>query len=190
MIDVGAAAAGLAGAWRLARLDRSGMRYFEATPEAFWRSFQAAIIAAPIYVVLVLLRSDDHPLSPDPVRAALIETIGYVIQWTAFPLAAWYLTRAFNVSGRYFGFMVAYNWANVLQFIAFLPVALLSASGMAAGGFVNIVALLFTAAVVYYQYFIARTALGIDALPALAFVAADFMIGLFLDAVETTMHMQ
>jgi hypothetical protein len=190
MIDVAAATTGLTGAWRLARLDRSGMRYFEATPEAFWRSFQAAAIAAPIYLVLVLLRADDHPLSPDPVRAALIEVIGYAIQWTAFPLAAWYLCRAFNCSGRYFGFMVAYNWANVLQFIAFVPVALLSASGMAPGGFVNVLALLFTAAVVYYQYFIARTALAVDMLPAIAFVATDFMIGLFLDAIETTMHMQ
>lgn len=190
MIDVGAAATGLAGAWRLARLDRAGMRYFEATPEAFWRSFQAAIVAAPIYALLVLLRADDHPLSPDPLRAALIEVIGYVIQWTAFPLAAWYLTRAFNCSGRYFGFMVAYNWANVLQFIAFVPVALLSASGWVPGSLVNILALLFTGAVVYYQYFIARTALAVDALPALAFVGTDFIIGLFLDAVETSMHMQ
>src|SRR6185437_6240761 len=93
MIDVAAATAGLAGAWRLARLDRNGMRYFEATLDGFWRSFQAAAVAAPIYLILVLLRTDDHPLSSDPVRATLIEAIGYVIDWTAFPLAAWYLCR-------------------------------------------------------------------------------------------------
>lgn len=190
MIDVGAAAAGLAGAWRLARLDRSGMRYFEATPEAFWRSFQAAIIAAPIYVVLVLLRSDDHPLSPDPVRAALIETIGYVIQWTAFPLAAWYLTRAFNVSGRYFGFMVAYNWASVLQVLASLPIVLISMSGLLPGGLVDIVYLLFLAGVFYYQYFIARIALAVDAVQAIAFVATDVVLSYVLDRVQTFMHMQ
>ncbi len=190
MIDVGAATAGLAGAWRLARLDRNGMRYFDATVDGFWRSFQAAVIAAPIYLLLVLLRADDHPLSSDPVRATLIEAIGYVIDWTAFPLAAWYLCRAFNCSNRYFGFMVAYNWANVLQMVVFVPVALLSAGAVLPGGLVNLLALALTAAVIYYQYFIARTALEVDVLPALGFVAVAFVIDVMLDAVETTMQLQ
>lgn len=190
MIDVAAATAGLAGAWRLARLDRNGMRYFDVTVDGFWRSFQAAVIAAPIYLVLVLLRTDDHPLSADPVRATLIEAIGYVIDWTAFPLAAWYLCRAFNCSSRYLGFIIAYNWANVLQMVVFLPVALLSAGGVLPGGLVSLLALALTAAVIYYQYFITRTALGVDVLPALGFVATAFIIDLLLDAVETTMQMQ
>ncbi len=190
MIDLGAAAAGLTGAWRMARLDRAGLRYFDATEEGFWRSFQAAIVAAPIYAMLVLLRPEDHPLSSDPLRAILIEAIGYAIQWTAFPLAAWYLCRAFHCTDRYFGFIVAYNWANVLQFIAFLPIALLTASSMLPSAGINLIATVFTAAVIYYEYFIARSALAIDALPALAFVGTDFIIGLVLDSVETTMHMQ
>lgn len=190
MIDVGAATAGLAGAWRLARLDRNGMRYFEATVDGFWRSFQAAVVAAPIYLILVLLRTDDHPLASDPVRATLIEVIGYVIDWTAFPLAAWYLCRAFNCSNRFLGFVVAYNWANVLQMAVFVPIALLSAEAFLPSGLVNILALAMTAAVIYYQYFITRTALEIDVLPALAFVAAAFVIDLVLDAVETTLQMQ
>ncbi len=190
MIDVASATTGLAGAWRLARLDRTGMRYFDATVEGFWRSFQAAVIAAPIYLVLVLLRTDDHPLSSDPVRATLIEVIGYVIDWTAFPLAAWYLCRAFNCSNRYFGFMVAYNWANVLQMIVFVPIALLSAGAFLPGGLISILALAITAAVIYYQYFITRTALAIDVLPALGFVAIAFVLDVLLDAVETTMQLQ
>jgi len=190
MIDVGAATAGLAGAWRLARLDRNGMRYFDATIDGFWRSFQAAVIAAPIYLILVLLRTDDHPLSSDPVRATLIEAIGYVIDWTAFPLAAWYLCRAFHCSNRYFGFIVAYNWANVLQMVVFVPVAFLSAEAILPSGIVSLLALAMTAAVIYYQFFITRTALEIDVLPALAFVAVAFVIDLLLDAVETTMQMQ
>ena len=89
MIDWNTARIRLTGAWRLARLDPGGLRYFEATPEGFWQSFQAAIIAAPIYALLVLLRVDEHPLSDDMFRALLIEGIGYVISWTAFPLAVW-----------------------------------------------------------------------------------------------------
>lgn len=190
MIDVTAATAGLAGAWRLARLDRTGMQYFDATVDGFWRSFQAAAVAAPIYVLLVLLRTNDHPLSADPVRATLIEAIGYVIDWTAFPLAAWYLCRAFNCSNRYLGFIVAYNWANVLQMLAFLPIALLSAGALLPGSAISFLALAVTAAVIYYQYFITRTALGVDVMPALGFVAVAFVIDIMLDAVETAMQMQ
>lgn len=190
MIDLKAAASGLAGAWRLARLDRSGMRYFDTTIDGFWRSFQAAVVVAPIYAVLVLLRTDDHPLSSDPLRAVLVEAIGYVIEWTAFPLAAWYLARAFNCSGRYLAFMVAYNWANVLQIVVFVPIAVLSALAILPDSVVSILALAVTGAVIYYQYFIVRTALSVEALPALAFVATDFILGLLLDAIETTMQMQ
>src|SRR5581483_4633669 len=122
MIDLATARLRLTGAWRLAMLDRAGLRYFDATLDGFWQSFQAAIIAAPIYLVLVLLRTDEHPLSDDPLRAFLIEAIGYVISWTAFPLVAWYVTRALNVSKHYFSYMTAYNWAIVLQVLAYLPV--------------------------------------------------------------------
>jgi hypothetical protein len=190
MIDVSAAVLGLTGALRLARLDRSGMRYFEPTVDGFWRSFQAAVIAAPIYLLLILLRTDEHPLSADPLRATLIEAIGYVIEWTAFPLAAWYLARAFNCSGRYFGFVVAYNWANVIQVAVYVPVALLAATSVLPDSLISILALAVTAAVIYYQYFITRTALGVDALAAIAFVGTDFVLSLLLDAIETTMQMQ
>jgi hypothetical protein len=190
MIDLHVATVRLTGAWRLARLDPGGLRYFDATVEGFWQSFQAAIIAAPIYALLVLLRVDEHPLSSDPFRALLIEGIGYVISWTAFPLAVWYLTRALNVSQRYFAYMVAYNWAVVLQVLAYLPVAALAALGIIPAGLVTILALAVTAAVLYYQFFIARTALQVDVLPALGIVVLDFTLGILLDTIETAMQLQ
>ena len=190
MIDLRAASAGLTGAWRLARLDPGGMRYFDATLDGFWRSFQAAIVAAPFYLLLLLLSTQDHPLSADPVRAALVEVIGYVINWTAFPLAAWYMARALHCTHRYLGFIVAYNWSTVLQVLAFIPIALLSVTDLVPDDLVIILAFLVTGATIYYRYFIARTALGIEALPALGFVALDFVIGLLLDKVEIALQLQ
>lgn len=188
MIDLPAAARGIAGAWRLAHLDSSGMSYFENSLVAFWRSFQAAVVAAPLFLILILLRTAEHPLSSDPWRAFFIEAIGYVIGWTAFPLAAWYLAGALGKPNRYFSYIGAYNWANVIQVAAFMPIAALSASDLLPGMLVVLAALVLTAAVIYYQFFIVRTALGIDALPALGFVAIDLMLGLAIDAVETTLH--
>ena len=44
------------GAWRLARFDCQGLQYFDNTPEAFWRSFYAAVIVAPPFAVLTALQ--------------------------------------------------------------------------------------------------------------------------------------
>lgn len=188
MIDLAGAARGIAGAWRLAHLDPAGMDYFDRSIAGFWRSFQAAVVAAPLFILLILLRTAEHPLSPDPLRAFFIEAIGYTIGWTAFPLAAWYLASALGKGERYFGYIVAYNWANVIQVAAFVPIAALSAAELLPDTAIVLLALVLTAAVIYYQFFIVRTALGIEALPALGFVAMDLLIGLAIDAVETTLH--
>lgn len=187
-MDLSGAARGIAGAWRLARLDANGFRYFDLSESGFWKSFQAAAIAAPLFVLLILLRGEEHPLSDDPLRAILIEAIGYAIGWTAYPLAAWYLATALGKGGRYIAYIVAYNWATALQIAAFVPLAALSGSGLLPGTAVVLLALLLTSAVIYYQLFIVRTALGIDVLPALGFVAIDLMLGLAIDAVETSLH--
>src|SRR5262245_44712329 len=114
MLDLMGAARGIAGAWRLARLDPGGFRYFDLSEEGFWKSFQAALVAAPLFIVLILLRTEDHPLSADPLRAIFIEAIGYVVGWTAYPLAAWYLASALGKGQRYIAYIIAYNWANVI----------------------------------------------------------------------------
>jgi hypothetical protein len=79
MIDLAAAYRGIAGALRLARLDPNAIHDFDDSIEGFWKSFQAAVIAAPLFALLILLRTAEHPLSPDPLRAVVIEAIGYVI---------------------------------------------------------------------------------------------------------------
>lgn len=188
MIDIAAAIRGLAGAWRLARLDESAVQIFDNSIEGFWKSFQAAIIAAPLFALLIFLRSAEHPLSADPLRALFIEAIGYVVGWTAYPLAAWYLANALGKGQRYTTYIVAYNWANVLQVAAFVPVAALAASELAPDHLVVLAALLMTGLVIYYQFFIVRAALGVEPLSALGFVAIDLVLGLLIDAVETSLH--
>ena len=38
---------GIYGAWRLARLDVTGMEVFDRTVAGFWKSFFAAVLVAP-----------------------------------------------------------------------------------------------------------------------------------------------
>jgi hypothetical protein len=171
---------GLFGAWRLAHLDPRGMDYFDRTIDGFWRSFWAAAVMAPAYALIVGLRLIERPTTSGSLRIAAIEIIGYAIGWTAFPLAAWYLLQALGKQDRYLGYIVAYNWANVLQICIYLPITALNASGGMPEAVMSILALAATVAVLYYQYFIARTALQVDMPVAAGIVFMDLLLGIVL----------
>ncbi|MGQ0665190.1 MAG: hypothetical protein ACT4P2_16730 [Pseudomonadota bacterium] len=172
---------GVFGAWRLARLEPTGMRYFDTSIDGFWRSFFAALVVAPGYLVVMLLRHAAQPVAAHPVRVALLEAIGYAIGWTLYPLVAFYLCRAFDVGGRYLGYIVAYNWANVIQAAIYVPAVIVG--GLLVSGPGLLLGLAVMVAILYYQYFIARAALGVGAAVALVFVAVDFATGMALHRV-------
>lgn len=180
----------LYGAWRLAHLDPRGMQYFDTSVNGFWRSFWAAVVMAPAYVLIVILRLMDRPTTSGSLRIAAIEIIAYVIGWTAFPLAAWYLLSALGKQDRYFGYIVAYNWANVLQILVYLPVTALDTSGALPDPVVAVLAMAATAAVIYYQYFIARTALEVDMAVAAGLVFMDLMLGILLHSIVAALEMR
>jgi hypothetical protein len=181
---------GLFGAWRLAHLDPRGMQYFDTSIEGFWRSFWAAALMAPPYALLVVLQLLQREVDWNPLRVLLVETIGYAIAWTAFPVAAWYLLAALGKQQRFVAYIVAYNWSNLIQMAVMLPVAALDATdGLPAplGGVIFIAAL---AAVLFYQYFIARTALEVDTSIAAGLVFIDLMLGVLRQSVVTSLEMR
>src|SRR5690348_16709460 len=48
-----------------------------------------------------------------PLQIGLVETIGYVIAWSAFPLIMLGVTRWIDRARRFVDFMVPYNWSQV-----------------------------------------------------------------------------
>lgn len=179
---------GLFGAWRLAHLDSRGMDYFDISVEGFWRSFWAAALMAPFYAVLVLLQLNERAIDWDPLRVLLVEAVGYVVAWTAFPLAAFYLLAALGKQQRYVGYIVAYNWANVVQMAVMLPVAALDASDGLPPAVSGMVFLAAFAAVMFYQFFVARVALEIDMPTAAGLVFIDLMLGVLRQSVVTALE--
>ncbi|HEX6978637.1 MAG TPA: hypothetical protein VF342_05010 [Alphaproteobacteria bacterium] len=180
----------LFGAWRLAHLDRSGMQYFDISIAGFWRSFWAAVVVLPAYLILVILRVAERPIAAGPARIAAIELIGYVIGWTAFPLASWYVVSALGRAERYLGYIVAYNWANVLQVCLYVPVAVVGGSGLLPDAIAMLLGVAAIAAVLYYQYFIARTALDLDAVPAIGLVLMDMILGVLISSTVDALEMR
>ena len=166
------------GAYRLARLDQTGMTHFNLSVEGFWRSFFAALIVAPGYALLVserLLEDGDLGLG----RFALVEGAAYVLGWVAFPLAALFLTQALDLSRNYVALIVAANWAAVIQIAILLagqivglvlPVVLAS-----------LILIGITGAVLFYQWFVVRTALETTGGIALALVVVDLLLNIMIN---------
>ena len=121
------------GALLLARLDRGGMAHFDVSELGFWRSFTAAVLVYPIFLVLVFSQLDDETWqNASMLRVLLVETIGYVIGWTAFPLIMLPFSRVAGRERRWLDLMVAFNWSQVPQ-----AVLVIIAIGLTSGGLVS-----------------------------------------------------
>ena len=175
------------GALRLARFDARGLEFFEASPRAFWRSFLAAVIIAPFFALLIVLRYKAGLVDAEPVHHALVESVIYVIAWVIFPVVMVSLTEALGRFHRDVGFIVAYNWCARLQNVLFIIIGLLHLSGGLSReltDFLSLAALLY---VLVYTGFVAKHALEIMPLMAAGVVAIDFGLAIALDVLATTL---
>lgn len=124
MIAMGEVASGVYGAWLLARRRPEGLNWFDATPEGYWRSFWAAVLVAPAFLVLELL-TGGFGQAPG-LRSVLVQLIAYVIDWVAFPLLMVFVADTLDRWPDYRRYIVAYNWSAVVQMAVLLPAAVLA----------------------------------------------------------------
>jgi len=179
----------LTGALRLARGDRGGLTCFDRSLDGFWRSFRAAAITYPLYLVLLTVRvSVAEWQRSGGWRIVLVETIGYVITWVAFPLIMLAVTRWIGRSHRFFDFMVPYNWCQVPQSALVVLVGIGSESRILsarAGESLDIAAWIAT---LVYEWYIARVALDTTGSAAVLIVLVDFVLGMVIGYVAGGLH--
>ncbi len=187
MLSAREAAFALYGAYRLARFDARGMTYFETSIEGFWRSFYAAVIVAPFYAVLLLMRHAAGGAAVDGVRFASVEAIAYVIAWVAFPLAMVPLARVLDREERYLGYIVAYNWASVLQNAVYLPLVMLGVAGTISAETAQALVLIAIFLILVYTWFITKVALTVGARTAAALVALSLVLSFLVNWVASWM---
>ncbi len=177
----------LYGAALLAKFDRDGMNAFGTEAEDAARSFFAAVIVAPMYLVWVLLYGDGYPEDTPFIFAFVFECLAYAVGWMIFPLVIWYLSPVLGCRDRFFHFLAAYNWAAVVQNALFMGTDLLfwviGAPDMARGFF----GLILFAYVLMYGWFVARHGLGLPGGPAATVVALDIAVTMFWEMVTTGM---
>lgn len=179
-------ATSLYGAWRLAWLDRAGSNFFNATDEGFWRSFFAAVLVAPGHIVLLMMGLAEEPQSTGLSHILAVQGFAYVIAWTSFPLVMFYLARNLDRSADYMRYIVAYNWAQVLEILFYLPVLALVESGVLADSLASLLDFAAKVAILGYEWFIAVAVLRLSRFPAAGVVfvalALNILISVFAHA--------
>ena len=171
------------GALLLARLEARGMVFFDRSVEGFWKSFFAAVLVAPFYLILLLLGFAHEAPEASPPQVVLVEAVAYVISWTAFPVVMYEVTRAIDKDAQYTGYIVAFNWAQVVQMAVLVPFGILQTLGLLPTTLATFLGLIVNFAVLGYEWFIARTALGLTGAGALGVVALAFALMLTIRAV-------
>lgn len=169
------------GAYRLARLDAGGLHYFNLSVEGFWHSFFAAILVAPAYIALVLVRRQSEGEGEGEAFSVLLpEILAYALGWIIWPLVMFVVAHFFRYGANFVTYIVVYNWASVIQMIVLLPLAVLTQGGVLPEQIAPVIGVMATVYVLFYLWFVARTALGAREWNAAAIVALDVSIGLML----------
>ena len=167
--------AGLRGAVLRARGKAVGIDFTCLSPAGAARSFWAALICLPAFVLLRLVSGAAGEVGTDPLRFLVAELSGFACSWAGYALASYWLAARAGLLARWPRFIAAWNWANIVQYVALLvllpvpPGMVATWLGIAAFGYA-----------MWLEWFVAREALGVNAFQAATFVALDLAISIFL----------
>ena len=180
------------GAWRLARFDAKGVQFFDATPEAALRSFFAAALVAPAFVISQLLVSSGAEVKSDASSVAvfLVFALEYCLLWVVPPVIVYRVCQLVGRETVFFRFLSASNWSSVVTVHLQLAFTLLGAGAVLPETLAPLLAFVLYAYVICYQWFVARHCLDVSALASVGFVALQFFIGLIIETISLSLILQ
>ena len=162
---------------------------FDRSLDGFWRSFRAAAISYPLYLVLLSMRVTVAEWERSGAFLIItVETIAYVIAWTAFPLLMLGVAQRIGRPHRFFDFMVPYNWSQLPQSALFVLVGLETESGVLGAQPAQAIEVAAAVAVLVYEWFIARVALETTAGAAVFVVFVDLLLGVLISHVASGLY--
>ncbi len=181
----------LHGAFLLARGRPDGLLLIVAPPETEMavavHSFWAVAVCLPAFLCLHLLDWMTNGMPPAPGRVLMLDLLGYVIGWVGFALLSHRLAGAIGRSPQWPRFIAAWNWCNVVQYlmlvVAGLPVLLGLPELLA-----QTVWLVAMGWALWLEWYATRLALAVPGRLAMALVALDFALGVFLLALTASVN--
>ena len=168
----------LYGAWRLANRDSGGLNFFEITAEGFYQSFFAAVLLIPFHILLVLIQFNGFP--GDWGKLWLAEALIYALDWITYPILMIGISRMLHLSQNYAPYIIAYNWSKVVIMALWLPLTIVVSAGLVSHVIAQVLNIGSFIAVLYYLWFISRTALQASAQTAIGLVILETLTSLLL----------
>ena len=167
----------LKAAWQLICLDKQGVQNFQQGEEAFWASFKAFFLVAPIYLYSSVMGAR---LSAPPVdEPSLPGSFALLaLLWVLWPWVMISLSRMLGVQRNYVRYIIAYNWTSVFIVAAIVPVLLLRQMGLAGPGLAALLSLGVIGWSLFMRWFVARHGLEVNAPVAVALVAGDLALSI------------
>lgn len=169
--------AGLSGAFALAVGRREGM---EAMPaDAPGRSFWAVAVCLPAFVALRMMARSVAGAPDQPLHVMIGAILLFVIGWAGYAVLSHRIAGVLDRAPLWPRYIVAWNWCNVAQYALFLVASVPGLLGVP--DWVNqVVSLIAVFWALWLEWYVARLALQIGAMPAVLMVAVDVLIGLLL----------
>ena len=174
--------ASIYGAYRLACGDTRGLNYFNATYEGFWRSFSAAIIIAPVFIIFLSIQYSYDAKNVNLMRFFYIHSIAYVTGWVAFPLLIFHLANLLKFNQGIICYIISYNWCSLLQNLIYLPFVIIVGAFQIQGGIINTIGIFLLGLVILYTWFISKVALNISGLFAVVIVMIDLFLIILINS--------
>ncbi len=178
MIPLAEALRSVYAAARLARLDASALALFDCSREGAVRSFFAAVLLAPVILAMVALDTAQDPPGAGFLQIVVVESLTYLISWTAFLAVMSVLVGPLGRQDRFFHLVVAYNWSAVIQVALLTPVELVNRFALLPGPLADLLVLVAGAAVLTYLWFVIKASLDLTGPTAALLVVLDLAMAL------------
>jgi hypothetical protein len=162
-------------AWRVITLDSDGLRDFSVTADAFWNSFKAFFIVAPMYLYSSQMgaRLSQPPVEASPMFASFALL---ALLWVAWPWAMITVSHMLGVQRNYVRYVIAYNWTTVYVVAAIIPVLLLRQADLIGAGLAALLSLVVIGWSLFIRWYVARKTLEVDGMVATVLVARPALV--------------
>jgi hypothetical protein len=176
----------LSGSWELLNRRAEGLQRFEIGEKAFWRSFRAPLLAAPVFIIW--LAADRAANSPPGEGGSLFAntgalahtSFGFAALWLTLPLLSIALADRLRLGAQLTPFIIICNWSSVLAAAMLAVPALLLAIGWATPALAALFACTAALLIMQMRWYAARVTLGVTAGAAALLAASDGLIGVGL----------
>jgi hypothetical protein len=164
------------------------MRGFDLTVEGFWRSFFAIVLGAPGNFLSAIAAREGMlgktDLAAGPTGGAFLADmiVSYLGVWLTLPILFALFARRLGVSATFPTFVVARNWATVIESVPAAVIALAYIAGLMGAELAAFLMAVLFVVLLRYEYLVARRSLSVGGAFALAVVAIDLLFNFVISS--------